>query len=82
MGAQERTTIEVVNATGDIVTTCVLPEGARPDLGSVDAMCRFQLEARRLGWSIRLRTTCPRLGGLVDLVGLAEVLGLSVEAER
>lgn len=81
MGGEDRATIEVVDATGAVVTTWVFPVGTRPDVGSVDALCRLQLEARRLGWSIRLRAACPRLGELVDLAGVAEVLGLPLQDE-
>ncbi|CAN5900312.1 hypothetical protein BH23ACT2_BH23ACT2_06110 [soil metagenome] len=81
MGGQDRATIEVMDGNDTVVTTWVLPVGARPDARSLDALCRLQLEARRFGWSIRLRPGCPRLGELVDLAGLAEVLGLPLQAE-
>jgi hypothetical protein len=77
-----RTTIQVRAGTGTLLATWVLPEGSRPDLAGVDALARLQLAARRLGWSIRLCTVCPRLGEVVDLAGLADVLGLGVEAGR
>lgn len=79
MDPDARTTIQVRDGTGTVVATWVLPEGTRPDLGGVDALARLQLAARRLGWSIRLCTVCPRLGEVVDLAGLADVLGPGVE---
>ncbi len=81
MDPEARTTIQVRDGAGTVVATWVLPEGTRPDLGGVDALARLQLEARRRGWSIRLCTVCPRLGEVVDLAGLAGVLGL-VETGR
>ena len=47
----------------------------RPDLSLVDELARLQLAARRLGCSIWLRDACPELTGLLDLVGLTEVIG-------
>ncbi len=52
----------------------------RPDLSIIDALARLQLEARRQGWSIRLRNPCSRLLELLELVGLAG-LGLEVDGE-
>jgi hypothetical protein len=46
----------------------------RPDLAVVDHLARWQLAARRLGCSIRLRGTCVELVELLDLVGLSEVV--------
>ncbi len=51
----------------------------RPDLATVDALARLQLQARRLGLSIHLRDADPALVGLLDLVGLR--LELCREAE-
>jgi hypothetical protein len=62
----------------------------RPDLALVDALARLQLVARRLGCSIRLRHASAELLGLLDLLGLAEVvtdeavapnLGLQMDGE-
>jgi hypothetical protein len=53
-----------------------------PDLEVVDELAWLQLAARRLGCSIRLRRACPELWGLLELVGLAEVVpgvGLGLE---
>jgi hypothetical protein len=43
----------------------------------VDALARLQLEARRLGWSVCVQSPSRDLAELLDLVGLAEVLGLA-----
>ena len=40
----------------------------------VDDLARFQLAARRLGWSLRLRAPDPELAELLVLVGLDPVL--------
>jgi anti-anti-sigma regulatory factor len=44
------------------------------DLGTIDALARLQLAARRLGLDLRLRDVSPELCELIDLVGLAGVL--------
>ncbi|MGH3799176.1 MAG: hypothetical protein ACRDTD_03410 [Pseudonocardiaceae bacterium] len=46
----------------------------RPGLAVVDELARWQLVARRLGCSIRLRGTCVELWELLDLLGLGEVV--------
>ncbi len=56
-----------------------------PDMGTVDALARLQLAARRLGCSIRLRHASRELQELLSLAGLSDVLPcrteLVVEAE-
>ncbi len=56
----------------------------RPDLAVVDELARWQLAARRLGYSIRLRDACAELLELLDLLDLGEVVsgtaGLGREA--
>lgn len=52
------------------VTTC--PR----DLALVDALMRLQLKARRRGATVRLLDPSDDLRGLLELVGLAGVLGL------
>ena len=48
----------------------------RPDLGHVDAICRFRLAARRLGWTLRIENANADLSALLDFVGLPlEVVG-------
>ena len=60
-----------------------LDDRVRPDLAFVDALARLQLAARRRGWSLQLRNPGAELLGVLELVGLADVLGgpaLSLEA--
>ncbi len=45
-----------------------------PDLTVVDELARWQLVARRLGCSIRLRGSCVELLELLDLLGLGDVV--------
>jgi hypothetical protein len=51
-----------------------------PDLNTVDALARLQLHARRIGWEIRLRQLTPELLSILDLVGLADVVGATPSA--
>lgn len=46
----------------------------RCDLGLVDDLLRFRLNATRFGYSIRLTQVAPHLHELFDLVGLADCL--------
>jgi len=48
----------------------------RCDIGLVDEILRLVLEARRLGGAVRLRRVDPDLRALIELVGLADLLGL------
>jgi ABC-type transporter Mla MlaB component len=45
-----------------------------PDLGTVAALARLQLEARRLGLELRLQRPSRELRELIAFVGLDEVL--------
>jgi hypothetical protein len=74
----------VVLVRGDAeLASWPLPSG-RPDLAVVDDLARWQLAARRLGCSIRVRDACEELTALLDLVGLRDVVtdvaGLGPEA--
>lgn len=51
----------------------------RPDVDFVDALARLELAARRLGWALRLTETSAELAALLDLTGLAGVVGGSGE---
>jgi len=56
-----------------------------PDAGTVDALARMALTARRLGSRVVLRQACCELKQLLTLVGLADVLAceeLLIEARR
>ena len=53
----------------------------RPDLPLVDALARIQLTARRHACRVCLRGISEELRGLLDLVGLADVLSLELRRE-
>ena len=53
----------------------------RPGLDLVDALARLQLRARRRGWSVRLRDVSRELDELLQLAGLATVLGVEAGGE-
>ena len=44
------------------------------DALAIDALARLQLAARRIGLEIKVRNASAELRGLVELVGLTEVL--------
>jgi ABC-type transporter Mla MlaB component len=48
--------------------------GVEPTAGSVDALARLQLAAKRTGCQVRLRNASPDLRALVDFLGLRDVL--------
>jgi hypothetical protein len=64
----------VVDADTDEILGWV--DARRPDLAMVDALARMQLGARRRGSRLRLRNVNDELRGLLELVGLADVLAL------
>jgi len=68
----------IVNADTDEVLGYV--DASRPDLALVESLARVQLRARRRGERVRLRNVSDELHGLLELVGLTDVL--AVEAER
>jgi len=43
-------------------------------MGVVDQLARLQLEAKRMGCSIRVRNACSELRELIELAGLGDVL--------
>ena len=47
-----------------------------PDVGTLDRLARFQLNARRRGRRLQLRGPSEDLRRLIDFVGLAESLGV------
>jgi ABC-type transporter Mla MlaB component len=55
---------------------CDLGALGYPDAGTVDALARLQLTARRQGHQIRLRHASRELQELLDLMGLCDVLPL------
>lgn len=74
----------VVLVDGDVEVIIGRVQGVRPDLALVDALLRLHLAARRLGCSIRLREPGEPLCDLLDLVGVAHVVGgrLPLDARR
>src|SRR3954447_23018184 len=68
----------IVDADTDEVLGYV--DAARPDLALVESLARVQLRARRRGERLALRNVSNELRGLLELVGLDEVL--AVEARR
>ena len=73
-----RDAVLIVNAETDEVLGYV--DASRPDLALVESLARMQLRARRRGERVRLRNVPDDLRGLLELVGLTEVL--AVEAQR
>jgi hypothetical protein len=70
------------SADADVVV-CDVAALVNPDAGTVDALARLQLTARRLGRRVRLLHAGAELQGLLDLMGLSEELeGLPVEPGR
>jgi len=56
-------------------------DARRPDLALVDSLARLQLDARRRGGRLRLRNVTDELRGLLELVGLADVLAVEPRRE-
>ena len=73
-----RDIVLIIDAETDEVLGHV--DARKPDLAVIEALARVQLSARRRGSQIRLTNVSEGLRGLLDLVGLAEVL--CVEAQR
>jgi hypothetical protein len=69
----------IVDAETDEVVARV--DVRRPDLALVDALARMQLDARRRGGRLRLRNATDELRGLLELVGLADVLAVEPRRE-
>jgi len=73
MGDDRQTAVVVlVTGRGELIVGRIT--GRRPDLALVDGLARLQLSALRIGCSVRLRGACPELRGLLDLVGLDDLL--------
>jgi hypothetical protein len=73
-----RDIVLIVDAETDEVLGHV--DARTPDLALVEALARVQLNARRRGARVRLTNVSEPLRGLLELVGLADVL--CVEARR
>jgi ABC-type transporter Mla MlaB component len=61
--------------SGDALV-CEVGAVTTPDAGTVDTLARLGLTARRAGRELRLRHPSPALCELLDLCGLAGVLGV------
>jgi hypothetical protein len=68
-------TTAVVTSAGTEVARWEIRSRGGPDLGLVNTLARLQLLAHRMGCTIEVRDPCPDLTRLLDLAGLAEVLG-------
>src|SRR5215210_3435755 len=78
--------VRVLLAAGVVeVITCEVGGLMQPEPGSLDALARLQLTARRLGRSIRLRHPRPELRDLLGVTGLCTELpcgaGLRLEPQ-
>ena len=73
------TVLLIVDADTDEIVARV--DARRPDLALVDALARLQLDARRRGGRLRLRNVTDELRGLLELVGLADVLAVEPRRE-
>ncbi|MFF1921035.1 STAS domain-containing protein [Streptomyces sp. NPDC058221] len=78
----------ILTASEAAVVDCDVGAVVQPDLALVEAIARLSLVARRAGGRrLRLRRVPAELRSLLDLVGLADVVGLddggaAVEAGR
>ena len=59
---------------GDDDVICDVGAVVDPDAGTVEALARMQLTARRLGRRVKIRGACGELKDLVTLSGLRDVL--------
>lgn len=79
----ERVRVLLQRSDGDVV--CDVGALVAPDVGTVDALARLALTARRFGRRLRLRHACGDLRDLLVLVGLDGVVSfaatLPLEAE-
>lgn len=64
----------LLESTGATMLTCDVAALGRPDAGTLDALARVALVARRLGRAVELRDPCPRLQALIILAGLDDAL--------
>jgi ABC-type transporter Mla MlaB component len=63
----------LLTATLPAVVLCDV-RGVEPTAGSVDALARLQLAARRTGCQVRLLHASPDLQRLIEFLGLRDVL--------
>jgi len=75
----QRDTVLVVNADTEEVVGYV--DATSPDLALVESLARMQLRARRRGERVCLRGVPDDLRGLLELVGLTDVLAVEPKRE-
>jgi ABC-type transporter Mla MlaB component len=71
----------LVRGGAERVVVCDVDALVKPDAGTVDALARLQLTARRVGCQVRLRRTSAELQELLGFMGLQDVL-LRLEVGR
>jgi len=64
----------VVEAADGARVEVLLAGNGPPDLAVVEALARFQLMARRVGYRVWLEDVSAALGDLLDLTGLREAV--------
>jgi ABC-type transporter Mla MlaB component len=69
----ERARAELEHSDSEMLI-CDVAALTHPDAGTVEALARLQLTARRLGRQVRLREPSCELRELLDLFGLTDVL--------
>ena len=82
LGARRRSSVRrpegdaiVVLAVGGMeMASWPLAGSSRPDLTVIDALARLALTARRLGGAVTVRGAGPELVGLIEFVGLDDVV--------
>ena len=61
---------------GAAVVVCDVAGVSDPDCGTVDALARMQLTAKRMGGGLRLRGASNELHELLAMAGLCDVVGV------
>ena len=69
----ERARSELERSDAEVLV-CDVAGLTHPDAGTIEALARLQLTARRLGRQVRLRDPSRELRELLDLFGLTDVL--------
>jgi len=64
----------LLDSTGTDHVICDVGAVVNPDAGTVEALTRMQLTARRLGGQLQLRGACGELRELLTMSGLTDVL--------
>ncbi|MGH2691523.1 MAG: STAS domain-containing protein [Actinomycetota bacterium] len=64
----------LLESSGDDNLNCDVGAVSEPDAGTVEALARMQLTARRLGGRVKLKNACGELRELLTLAGLTDVV--------